>query len=64
MLLLKMLTTGFLWCSVMKNPPANAGDTGSSPAPERFQISLCATTIKPVLYSQEAKTTGYMCHNY
>ena len=40
--------------SVVKNPPANAGDTGSSPGPGRFphaaeQLSLCATTTEPVL---------------
>ena len=38
----------------VKNPPANAGDTGSSPGPGRFphateQLSPCATTTEPVL---------------
>ena len=41
---------------VVKNPPANAGDTGSSPGLGRLphaveQLSPCATTTEPVLYS-------------
>ena len=37
---------------MVKNPPANAGDTGSSPGPGRFphaaeQLSPCATLLKP-----------------
>ena len=40
--------------AVVKNPPANAGDTGSSPGPGSIshaaeQLSLCATTTEPVL---------------
>ena len=40
--------------SVVKNLPANAGGTGSDPWPMKIpraveQLSLCATTIKPVL---------------
>ena len=40
--------------AVVKKPPANAGDTGSSPGPGRFphaaeQLSLCATTTEPAL---------------
>ena len=43
--------------TVVKNPPANEGDMGSSPGPGRFphaaeQLSPCATTTEPV------------CHNY
>ena len=39
---------------MVKNPPANAGDTGSIPDLGRFlhaleQLSLCATTAEPVL---------------
>ena len=39
---------------MVKNPPANAGDTGSSPAPGRShmpagQLSPCATTTEPAL---------------
>ena len=38
---------------VAKNPPTNAGDMGSIPAPGRFHLpwgglSLCATTTEPV----------------
>ena len=29
---------GFLGGAVVKNPPANAGDTGSSPGPGRFHM--------------------------
>ena len=39
--------------SVVKNPPANAGDTGSSPGqkiPHAVeQLSPCATTTEPAL---------------
>ena len=40
--------------AVVKNPPANAGDTGSIPGLGRFlhateQLSPCATTTDPAL---------------
>ena len=42
--------------AVVKNPPANAGDTGSSPDPGRShsphvaeQLSPCTTTTEPAL---------------
>ena len=40
--------------TVVKNPPANAGDTGSSPGPGRShiaveQLSPSATTTEPAL---------------
>ena len=40
--------------SVVKNLPANAGDTGSSPGPGKIphateQLSPCATTTEPAL---------------
>ena len=43
--------------AVARNPPANAGDVGSSPGPGRSpqaaeQLSPCATTTEPA------------CHNY
>ena len=37
---------------VVKNPPANAGDTGSIPGAGRshmLQLSLCPTTAEPAL---------------
>ena len=46
---------GFPGGAVVKNLPANAGDTGLSPGPGRShmpaaeQLSLCATTTEPVL---------------
>ena len=56
---LKTYFLGFPGCSVVKNPPANAGDTGLIPYLGRshMQLSLCAITIEPVLYSQGATTT-------
>ena len=40
--------------AVVKNPPANAGDTGFEPWSGKIphaveQLSLCATTTEPVL---------------
>ena len=37
--------------AVVKNPPANAGDTGSSPGPGRFHVPRipCATATEPAL---------------
>ena len=45
---------GFPGGAVVKNPPANAGDTGLSPGPGRLphateQLSLCTTTTEPAL---------------
>ena len=45
---------GFPGGAAVKNPPANAGDMGSSPGPGRFprgteQLSPCATTTEPEL---------------
>ena len=44
---------GFPGGAVVKNLPASARDTGSSPGPGRSNMpwsnSLCATTTKPVL---------------
>ena len=42
--------------AVVKNLPANAGDTGSSPGPGRFphaveQLSLCTTTTEPARHN-------------
>ena len=35
----KRRALGFPGGAVVKNPPANAGDTGSSPGPGRFHMS-------------------------
>ena len=35
---LKITKLGFPGGAVVKNPPANAGDTGSSPGPERSHM--------------------------
>ena len=50
----KNLMKGFPRGAVVKNLPANAGDTGSSPGPGRShmaveQLSPCTTTTEPVL---------------
>ena len=50
----KNSTAGFAGGSVVKNLPANAGDTSLIPGPGRFhmqqsQLSPCATTAGPVL---------------
>ena len=34
---------------MVKNPPANAGDTGSSPGPGGSHMPRSATTTEPVL---------------
>ena len=54
--------------TVLKNPPANAGDTSSSPAPGGFpyateQLSPCTTTTEPALQSEPQLLTP-ACHNY
>ena len=38
---------GFPGGPVVKNPPANAGDTGSIPAPGSCHVDPCATTTEP-----------------
>ena len=53
--------SGFSGGSVVKNPPANAGDTGSIPGLGRSaaeQLSLSAATAEPVLWRLGATTTG------
>ena len=47
---------------MVKNPSANAGDTGSSTGSGKIahaaeQLSPCATTTEPELYSPRATTT-------
>ena len=52
----------------VKNPPANAGDTGSIPGPERYyrlqveQPSLHTTTLEPVLSGLGTTTPEPTCH--
>ena len=48
--------------TVVKNPPANAGGTGSIPGPGKFphtaeQLSPCNTTTEPALSSLRATAT-------
>ena len=48
-----MVLGDFTGGTVVKNPPANAGDTDSVPGPGRSravkQLSPCATITEPVL---------------
>ena len=62
--------------AVVKNPPANAGDMGSSPGPGRSHmprtneahapqlLSLCSRACEPQLLSPQATTTEPASHNY
>ena len=65
----KHLLMGFPGGAVVKNPPANARDTGSSPGPGRSHtprsnkahasqlLSLCSRTREPQLLSPRATAT-------
>ena len=67
--LFKILQEGFPGGTVVKNPPANAGDTGSSPGPGISHmprsneahvpqlLSLCSRARKPQLLRPRATTT-------
>ena len=62
--------------AVVKNPPANAGDAGSSPGPGRSHMPWSNKALAPQLLSQgsracepqllspRATTTAPTCHNY
>ena len=68
-LILKPFILGFPGGTVVKNPPANAGDTGSSPGPGRSHmprsnwareprlLSLRSRAREPQLLSPRATTT-------
>ena len=73
---LKIAFLGFLGGSVVRNPLANAGDTGLIPDPGRFHmprsnyarvpqsLSLCSRDQNPQLLSPRAATTEPTCCNY
>ena len=46
-----MSIQGFPGGAVVKNPPANAGDTGSSPDPGRFHMPQSSWAREPQLLS-------------
>ena len=48
---------GFPAGAVAKNPPANAGDTGSSPGPGRSHVPWSNEAHAPQLLSPRATTT-------
>ena len=54
--------------TVVKSPPANAGDAGSIPSLERFRClganNLCPVTAEPVLQSPGAAPTEPSCCNH
>ena len=47
----KFYESGFPGGTVIKNPPANTGDTGSSPGPGRSHMSRSNETHEPQLLS-------------
>ena len=47
--------------SVVRNLPANAGDTGSVPDLDLEQLRLCSTTTEPVPQSPGIATTESIC---
>ena len=53
--------------SGVRNPAANAGDMGLIPNPGKShaseQLSLCAATTEPGLYSLGASTIEPACYN-
>ena len=53
----KILHKDFLGGAVVKNPPANAGHTGSSPGPERSHMPWSNQSRAPQLLSPRATTT-------
>ena len=55
--------------SVVRNLPTSAADTGSIPGLGQShnateQLSPCATTTEPLLWSPRAAATQPMCHSY
>ena len=60
----------FLGGPVVENSPTNAGEMCSIPAlgtkipHTEGQLSLCATTVEPMIYSPQAATTGPTCCSY
>ena len=54
---LKQHPGGFPGGAVVKNPPANAGDTGLSPGPGRSHMTQSNSARAPQLLSPRATTT-------
>ena len=50
--------------AVVKNPPANAGNTGLSPGPGRSHMPRSNSARAPQLLSLRATETEPACHNY
>ena len=50
--------------AVVKNPPANAGDTGLSPGPGRSHMPRSNEARAPQILSPRATTTEPVSHNY
>ena len=55
---------GFPGGAVVKNPPANVGNTGSSPGLGRSHMLQSNWAHAPQLLSLWATTTEPVCHNY
>ena len=58
------LSWGFPGGAVVKNPPANAGDTGSNLGPGRSRMPQSNEAHVPQLLSLRATTTEPVCHSY
>ena len=52
------LSGGFPHSSVVKNPPANAGDTGSIPDPGRFHVPQSSYAGAPQLLKLPSRAWG------
>ena len=55
MYVLKIGARDFPGGTVVKNPPANAGDTGSSPGPGRYHILWSNQTCAPQLLNLSSR---------
>ena len=53
----QIIAKGFRGDSVVKNPPASAGDTGSSPGPGRSHVPWNNEACAPQLPSPQAAST-------
>ena len=61
---IKLGVKGFPGGAVVKNPPANAGDTGSNPGQGRSHMLWSNKARAPQLLSPRATTTEPTYHNY
>ena len=60
---IKKTIAGFPGGSVVKNPPADAGDTGSIPDPGRSHVPWSTSRTEPVIQGPRAASPEPECHN-